>query len=151
MSKKIGKILIDVIPKEHHWKITLLSHWEAIIGNLKEKVRIEKITNNSLTLGVCHSTWAQELYFLSPLLKKKINVILKSEKIKNIKFKTVDRTKGKKSFQGKKTKVLQESICHQEHSLTILEHSKLQTIENPELAHVLEQFYLRCKTIKQKK
>lgn len=151
MSKHIGTILVDVIPEEHHWKITLLNQWETIIGNLKEKVRIEKITGNSLVLGVCHSTWAQELYFLSPVIKKKINVALKAERIKNIKFKTVGRRRKKTLSKRKSFKKEQSSQKKKEYSLTILEHTKLQAIANPELAKVLEKFYIRCKSMKQKK
>jgi len=150
MSKRIGKILIDIIPAKHQWKIKLLGSWDDIIGNLRDKVRIEQISENSLTLGVCHSTWAQELFFLSPILKKKINKLLQEDKIKNIKFRTVTRTSKKAQYKTfaqaqRKPKITINSI---EHSLTITEHSTLQAIKNDELASVLEQFYIRCKKIK---
>jgi len=148
MPKKIGKILTDIIPEQHHWKVKLLSSWDSIIGTLKDKVRIENISESSLTLGVCHATWAQELFFLTPVLKKKINKILQEEKIKNIKFKTVGRAGEKKSFMPRKKEKTQKN--HVEHSLTIVEHSTLQDIENKELAAALEKFYIRCKKISKK-
>lgn len=149
MSKCIGKILIDVIPKKHLWKVKLLGSWDTIIGNLKDKVRIEEISENSITLGVCHSTWAQELFFLSPMLKRKINKLLQEEKIKNIKFKTVQRQKvvKKTKHEAGKKPCQKEAIRSIEHSLTITEHSTLKEIKNPELATALEQFYIRCKKI----
>jgi hypothetical protein len=148
MSKRteftpLGTFLTNIIPQEHSWKIKLFGHWKKIIGNLSEKVRIEKITCHSITLGVCHATWAQELFLLSRMIKKKINVLLKEEKIKNIQFKTV-------SFDKNKNKKRIKSICKskKEHNLSIVEHSHLQTVKNQELARELGRFYVRCKETK---
>lgn len=136
----LGTFLTNIIPQEHSWKIKLFGQWQNIIGNLNEKVRIEKITDHSLTLGVCHATWAQELFLLSNTLRKKINVALKEDKIKNIQFKTVPFNKKKlRNTIEKKTKQKQE------HNLTIVEHSHLQTLKNKELAKELGRFYVRCK------
>ena len=85
----LGTFLTNIIPQEHSWKIKLFGQWKNIIGHLSEKVRIEKITESSITLGVCHATWAHELFLLSPMIKKKINNLLREEKIKNIHFRTV--------------------------------------------------------------
>ncbi|MBU1008052.1 DUF721 domain-containing protein [Candidatus Dependentiae bacterium] len=147
MPKRIGTILTNIIPNEHLWKIKLFGYWETIIGNLKEKVRIEKLTETSLTIGVCHPTWAQELFLLSPMLKQKINTYLQENKIKNIQFKTVRFTTPKTSHQSKQDS-LTEKTYRTEHCLTIIEHSKLQLMKNTELAQSLEQFYIRCKKIK---
>lgn len=129
------------------WKIKLFNGWDAIIGKLKGKVRIEKITENSITLGVCHSTWAQELFFLTPTLKKKINKILQEEKIKNIHFKTV-KFNGNGSTRGMAPST--EATSHSQqimHSLSIIEHSRLESIDNEDLANALEKFYIRCKRL----
>ena len=128
----LGTFLTNIIPQEHSWKIKLFGQWKKIIGHLSEKVRIEKITNHSLTLGVCHATWAQELFLLSPMIKKKINVLLKEEKIKNIQFKTVSFKKNTSSCKRTKYKDTTET----ERNLTIVEHSHLQTVKNKELAKV---------------
>lgn len=144
MPKRIGTFLTTIIPDEHIWKIKLFGYWETIIGNLKEKVRIEKITNNSLTLGVCHPAWAQELFLLSPMLKEKINSYLKENRIKNIQFKTVTFTSVPPKIRTKQTQMHNQK----EYCLSITEHSHLQTIQNTELATALEQFYIRCKKIK---
>jgi len=144
MSKRIGTFLPDIIPTEHLWKIKLFGYWETIIGNLKEKVRIEKVTEQTLTLGVCHPTWAQELFLLSPMLKQKINTFFKEEKIKVIQFKTISFSSQKTRHYN--TKKINQKITNQfEHCMTITEHSTLQTIQNTELANALEQFYVRCK------
>jgi len=155
MSKPIGTLLTRIIPTEHLWKVKLFTYWESLIGSLKEKVRIEKITGSSLTLGVCHPTWAHELFLLAPMLKKKINAHLNEEKIKTIHFKTVSlNNRNKRSANTAEKKEISRrdhrtTKSHpRDHTLNISEHSKLQTIENQELAHVLERFYIRCKKIR---
>lgn len=150
MPKLIGKILTDIIPVEHSWKIKLFTSWDAIIGNMKDKVRIEKITNSSVTLGVTHSTWAQELFFLTPLLKEKMNLVLQEEKIKTIKLKTVAfKSERKQTRKCEHERIDRLKQCT-EHCLTITEHSTLQNVENKELAKQLEKFCLRCKKYNQK-
>jgi len=151
MPKPIGTLLSAIIPSEHLWKIKLFGHWEEIIGNLKEKVRIEKITNNSITLGVYHSTWAQELFLLSPVLKNKINSFLDEERIKKIQFRTIRRTKREKQKSIKKKENRTESIHEQ--TLTIGEHNHLLSLQkigpnNSDLIQALETFCLRCKRTK---
>ena len=140
MSKRIGSILTTIIPQDHAWKVKLLGRWESIIGNLAPKVRIEKINRSSLVLGVCHPTWAQELYSMSNMLKKKINDELREEKIKSIHFKIVQFKTKQLSQQN-----LKKQLAQQEHCLNIMQHSHLQTIPNEELRHVLKRFYFRCK------
>jgi len=144
MPKLVGTLLTNVIPKEHAWKLKLFGHWKAIIGNFRGRVRIEKITRNSITLGVSHATWAQELFMLTPILKQKINTFLQEERIKSIQFKTVRFSQNTStSPTQEKTKPVPTPV--QEHCLTIPEHSQLQSVESPELARALEKFYIRCK------
>lgn len=148
MSKSIGKILTNIIPEQHLWKIKLFGHWDTIIGNMKNKVIIEQINETSLTLGVSHATWAQELYFLSPILLKKINTFLKENKIKNIKFKTITFNN---AFKKPSSYAQPKGNAIAEHCLTIPEHGILQTIHDTELEHALKQFCLHCKRNKPSK
>jgi len=141
MSKPIGNLLSAIIPKKHAWKIKLLGQWEKIIGNMKGKVRIESIKENSITLGIAHSTWAQELFLLTPILKKRINNVLEEEKISKIQFRTVPFNKKKPA--PKKTH--KSKPIEDQQSLSIIEHSRLLSIENKELTNALEEFCIRCK------
>jgi hypothetical protein len=140
MSKPIGSFLTKIINQEHIWKTKLFGQWNSIVGNLKEKARIEKITENSLTIGVCHATWAQELFLLTPMIKKKINKILKEEKIKKINFKTVKFEKNKPKKNKKKAKKRRKEL-----NLSITERADLGNVSCNELAQALEAFYTRCK------
>ena len=155
MPRQVGFFLLDIIPREHRWKIELLKQWETIIGKLKDKVRIEKICDDSIILGVCHPTWAQELFFLLPMLKEKINAVLQKKQITNIRIRTTNFIENKQTVSSPSSKYGTINKGYQnrqiEHNLTIHEHALLQTIKNNELQAVLAQFYLRCKENHQKK
>jgi hypothetical protein len=143
MSKPIGSLLTNVIPAEHLWKLKIFGCWKSIIGNLQNKVRIEKISDTSITLGVTHATWAHELFLISPMIKNKINEALKEEKIKSIHFRIVPF--GQKNSKSKKTERI---TILEEHNLSIIEHSHLEKLKNKDLANILAQFYIRCKNQK---
>ena len=92
MAKQVRALLENFLPAQHKWKTDLMQQWEGIIGNLADKVRIEKIDGDLLVLGVIHPSWAQELMFLQAMLKAKINTALGAERIKTIRCKTIVRT-----------------------------------------------------------
>jgi len=89
MALRLKELLHTLIHPEKNWKTNLLYQWHDIIGSLHSKVRIEKIYDDTLILGVFHSCWMQELYLLSPLLIKTINEKLDQPHIKQIRFKHV--------------------------------------------------------------
>src|SRR6266404_8990222 len=96
----LKEILQSIINPEKNWKTDLLYRWNEIVGPLHNKVRIEKIYDDTLILGVFHSCWMQELYLLSPLLIKTINKKLDQPYIKEIRFKHIGV---KKTKQHQKT------------------------------------------------
>lgn len=145
MTTQIKQLLEHFIPKEHLWKIKLFMNWDAIMGPLKDKVTIEEIKEGTLLLGVIHPAWAQELFLLSPTLKRKINTCLEQERIKVIRFIFID--KAKRNIQPK-TLYFDKKIADKQTKLVTLtqqERQKLQNIKDPELKTSLEQFYAKCK------
>ena len=82
MTQRINQYLKTVISPTHAWKISLLKNWKQILGSLSKHVTIEKITDDTLILGVMHSTWAHELHLMSHEIKNNINVFLKTNQIK---------------------------------------------------------------------
>ncbi len=81
------KYLLQGIFKQESWKLKLLSEWETIVGNLHDKMRLEKIDNDTLIIGVYQASWLQELHLLSCVLQKSINDHLGSPRIKHLRFK----------------------------------------------------------------
>src|SRR5438105_15060368 len=87
MAANLKELLQTLINPHKNWKTDLLYRWKDITGSLYSKVRIERIHDDTLILGVFHSCWMQELYLLSPLLLKTINEKLDQPHIKQIRFK----------------------------------------------------------------
>jgi hypothetical protein len=149
MAVSFRSVLTQAIPKEHRWKLQLYEAWEAIIGPLKGKVKIEKIEGDTLFLAVCHPSWAQELFLLSNMLKKKINLALNSERIKNIHFKTTSFNFTEKTQTVTITSAYlgQLSIKPQTTpvKLTKKEQEALGGVECDDLRKMLQLFYASCK------
>lgn len=142
MSQQINKVLQKVFPEEHRWKMELLGGWSTIAGNLIDKVRIERIQNDLLVLGVSHPAWAQELFFLSGVLKDKINKFLGGEKIKAIRFQTVDL-----SIKKNKCVPTKQKFSKKESHVSIKKKPVLNNIKNKELRDALALYYDRCEHI----
>lgn len=136
------------MPSEHSWKVILFEKWPSIIGNMRGKVRIEKVDGTTLILGVCHPAWAQELYLLSPMLKKKINELFDKERIQVIRFKTINF----KSQGSKKEKIFSQASATNQPPIALDTNEKvlLENIKDETLRMELERFGILCKSKKNK-
>jgi hypothetical protein len=134
----LKELLQTLINPNNSWKTDLLYRWKDIIGALHSKVRIEKIQNDTLILGVFHSCWMQELYLLSPLLIKTINEKLDQPHIKQIRFKQVSLKPSKIKADTSKT------ISTKKISLSKTEERMLEKITDPALREALKAFRIRC-------
>lgn len=126
--------------------MTLLMQWPTIIGALNDKVRIEKIEDSTLYLGVEHPSWAQELSFMTIIMRKKINTALGQERIKHIKFRVINREKQKPQ---KAAPVLEQSSLDDQTSahiaLTDREKQSLATIRCLSLRNIIEECFIKSK------
>jgi len=139
MTNHIKNILSTVVQTKNNWKLQLLGQWKEIIGNLSNKVTIEKIYEDTIVLGVSNSSWMQELYLLSPVLIKTINKNLDRPRIKQVRFKMT----GRKKTTIKKTAKKMSRATTTVH-LTPREKQALETIPDQTLRAALKAFYIRC-------
>lgn len=139
MTKTIKNLLENIFDHPNSWKVQLLKHWPTILGNLKTKVHLEKINEDSLVLGVSDSCWLQELYMLSPLLLETINKRLDAPRIKSLRFKKV----GIKKQIEKKAPAKKPLSCKMV-PLSSKEQQALHTIKDPELRNAISDFLRRC-------
>lgn len=139
MAQEIKKLLETVFNVQDNWKLRLLSGWPSIIGDLTQQVCLEKIDDDTLTLGVRDSCWLQELHLLSPLLLKEINKKLDQPRIKKLRFKTMSSFKNKSH-----TKIIRPDKITVTRSLSTKEQKALTKIQDPQLRTVLQQFLMRC-------
>ena len=139
MAKKIGNLIRNILPVKNNWKLQLLQNWDSIFGNLSTKVHLEKVTDDTIVLGVIDACWMQELYMLSHILLKTINEKLDQPRIKKLRFKRVGNPKQYKHLKAPPRKKEAKPVV-----LSSAEEQALNTIEDPELRTVLKKFLIRC-------
>ena len=140
MAKPLKILLKNIFPTEQEWKIQLMRNWNSILGDLGNKIRIEKILDDTIVCGVQNSCWMQELYMLSSVLIKTINQNLDKPRIKQLRFKKAGTFTEKKEVVKKRKQLPLPAHIN----LTIRQKKALANIEDNELRTSLEQFLKRC-------
>lgn len=137
------KMLKDLLTNTFQatWKTKLLTEWPSIMGNLADKVTIEKIYDDNLVLGVHDTSWLQELYMLSPVLIKTINEHLEKPYIKTVRLKHATTPKK----QASSLPPVPLYTPPQPTLLTAKEKYVLQTVKDTELQKVFQTFLYRCR------
>jgi flagellar biogenesis protein FliO len=138
----IKNIVADIIKSsnsETTWKTIIMQNWQEIMGSLAGKIFIEKITNDTIVLGVTDSCWMQELHMLSDVLKTKINNSLDKPRIKTLQFKY----SSKKINRAQKIKT-NVPLPYEFKPLTVQEEHALTNIKDTELSQALMRFLQKC-------
>jgi hypothetical protein len=133
--------ILNGIFKNEQWKFQLLSEWEIIVGNLADKMRLEKIDGDTLIIGVYQASWLQELYLLSHVLLQSINTQLKHPHVRYLRFKHASIYI--KSSPVKKP-VKKQTIQCAPPILSYEERRALNAIKDEELKNALHGFLARC-------
>ncbi len=145
--KNILDTLLQPSLDHESWKINLIKNWPTIIGNLHEKVSLQKIYPNSLVLGVYDSSWIQELYLLSKLILKKINNHLDRPRIESLRFQCIETSAAKNALDKKNAAEKlknKKNLQKKEFILKPQEVVALQKIQDPQLSQALESFLKKC-------
>jgi len=140
MARELSDLLASLLGSQHSWQLTLLQKWEMIVGNLKTRVQLLKIQEDTLILGVPDSCWMQELYLLSPLLIHTINKHLDSPRIKHLRFKATGKPEQKRRRGYQATTTNPQKI-----TLSSVEEKALHALTDPELAHACKEYLARIK------
>lgn len=139
--KHIKSFLPNIPVSNHHknWKFNLMHQWGTIMGSLVTKVSIHKIYNDSITLGVSDSSWMQELYLLSNVIKQKINATLDKPRIETIRFHYITNNADTKTITP-----LAQAPMTKDRALTVREKKALEKINDPELSQALTRLLQKC-------
>ncbi len=140
MAKPIKNFVKDILDQNNNdksWQIFLLSNWNSIIGKLSNKVKLEKIYNDTLVLGVYDSCWMQELFLLSNAIIIQINAKLDKPRIKSLRFKKIEHKK-------QQTKNIKTKKIYKDVELTQKEMQSLTNIKDEQLQQELKRFLIRC-------
>ena|SRR5579859_1210445 len=141
MAQHIKDNLSHLFTAEDDCKMQLLSNWDAIMGTLSDKVRLEKIQDDTLILGVYDSSWMQELFLLSRVLIQTINKHLTKPFVKEIRFKAAAQKKRIESHKKYHANVQinkKEIILSQEQILA------LEKVTDDQLRSELREYLIRC-------
>ncbi len=139
MIRPLSDLVSNLLPSDQDWKIKLLQSWPRIMGALAPKVRLEKIDDESLLLGVFDACWMQELYLLTPMLLANINQNLDRPRIKQLRFKRAGKQTQLRACLQKKL-----TIVRNERPLTMRETRALDLIGDTQLRDALVGFLQRC-------
>ena len=135
------KTVIDtLLEKQSDWRFIILRNWDTIMGPLHSKVCVEKISDDTIFLGVYDSAWMAELQSLLRLMIKNANNVLKKPYIKALKLRLTARKpiikRGGTVVPPKPTIVLTE-----------VQKQALARIKDPQLQDALKLLLARCTTL----
>ena len=136
MSKKIAELIQSLIPKDVAWKLTVLKSWPSVAGDLADKVSIFAVNDRQLILQASHPVWAQELNFLAPLIREKINALISPHVIETISFKIIKKnvphtfvtSPHKTNFLHEKSKVPYAINAREKRCLALVKDESLRNI-----------------------
>lgn len=141
MAKSIKDMIDALVPNTTRWHTYLLENWASIMGPLHDKVRLEKVQDDTLVLGVFDACWMQELYLLTPMLLKTINDRLDKPYVKALRFRAAAQ-----EHRVKKEQPLRRKLVIKSRTLTVKEQKALAKIDDEQLRSALQQFLFHCST-----
>ncbi len=142
MAMHVKELIHSLFKKEqnNHWQVQLLANWPSIVGKLKAKIVLEKIQQqNTLVLGVSNSSWLQEMYLLSDVLKQRINDTLDEPRITQLRFKLLESKKIKQHHKQQISKQPLQEVQFSQHEIQVL-----RAIKDEQLRKALSDFLVRC-------
>lgn len=145
--KNILDGLLQPSTQRESWKIHLIKNWPTIMGNLHEKISLQKIHSNCVVIGVYDSSWMQELYLLSKLILKKINDHLDRPRIETLRFVCIESSAVKNALDKKNlTDSIKNRSIRPEKIFSLKPHElvALEKIRDPQLSQALQGFLKKC-------
>jgi hypothetical protein len=141
MTVPIKNVLEQVLKEYTDWRLVLIQQWPIIMGGLHTKMRIEKICDSTIFLGVYDSSWMAELHLLSRLIIKKINGALATPQITQVRFRLAHQAK-RPALRAKVEKQAPRVIAPV--VLTPEQSKALSAVKDPQLQELLKRFLARC-------
>lgn len=157
MNKNLSELLqqtllgaTDETPLQRYKK-SLLTNWPQISGKLSLRMRIERVYERVIVIGVYDTAWMQELYCMSELILHQINQYLGTDYFQELKFRYVNRLAKKSvaNLTGTQTaNAVGDHLTAKPALVPITDpdlRRALTQITDPELQHELHRFFTRCR------
>ncbi len=90
MAIAVKDLIPQFLNQKLDWQKALMREWPSIVGSLQTRIRLEKIYDTTLVIGVYESHWMQELYLLSSVILDAINDFLGERRIEAVRFVLVE-------------------------------------------------------------
>jgi hypothetical protein len=131
-------LLTHFLQSSDVWQEKLIREWPEFVGELHTRMRLERIMQDTLYVGVYDVRWLHELHCLSVMLTAHINKKLGADHVKKIIFRPAKQKK-----RIVKTPY-EENVSALEQHLTQREKSVLDEIKDEELQNALREYRLKC-------
>jgi len=147
MVTRLTDVLMDCLAQQDSWHVYLLRHWNDIMGELHTQVCLERISGETLILGVHDVHWMQELFCLAQELITHINNRLGHNYVKNVRFvlsssRHNPQKINKRAAQQRSVTIATPTTVN-EKKLTERQHKALGEITDPQLKDLLRQLMVR--------
>ena len=139
MPLLLKNFLDPYLVAQDDWRFFLLTNWSSIVGNLHTKMRLEKIQDDMLVIGVYNMHWMHELFMLSRSIIKTINAKLDQPYVTKVRFVIAEPREKQKA-----KKIMKTSIPERSYTLSQRERKVLDGIKDTELQEALKNFLVRC-------
>jgi hypothetical protein len=134
----LKELLAIVLQSSDVWQEKLLREWPYFVGDLHSRMRLERIVQDTVYVGVYDVRWLHELHCLSSMIMDGINKKLGGPFIKKIIFRNARPKKNIKTGQH-----IQLNVSHIS-SLSERELKTLREIKDQELQQALLHYRLKC-------
>ncbi|MCL5436877.1 MAG: DUF721 domain-containing protein [Candidatus Dependentiae bacterium] len=131
LSDCVGRLL----PSGRDWHTRLAREWHGAVGELAERMRLERVRGDLLIIGVYDLHWIAELYHLAPRIIEQINGFLGARYVAQLRFVVAVRKAGKKREAAEVE--AQKPVAR----LTARHEQVLSSIKDGQLHDVLEKFF----------
>lgn len=137
----VGHILSTLLRPKQLWQQLLFDRWTDIVGELATRMRIERVTSDTVTIGVYDVHWMHELYYLSGDLKARINDQLDEPHVKHVRFVLAKKRHGAGVEEQKNERVPHKKQTGR--ALSMYEQRALQHVHDEQLQSLLRNLMER--------
>jgi hypothetical protein len=142
----IKSVIDSFFSQQNHWQIRLTREWKTLVGDLHIRMRLEKIQQHTVVVGVYDFHWMQELYLLAPMLLRTINKGLGGAYVQQLRFTLAKPEGGKMLRSGRHQQMHLNDIQvqHAKKPLREQHRAALERISDAQLREYLYAYFQRC-------
>lgn len=141
MAFSLDSLVQGLLGADDDWRKRLVKEWPAMVGDLHNRMRFEKISHDVLVIGVYEMHWMHELYMMSPMILQAINEKLGGSYVAKIRFAVVNKAERSRKKAG--------GVCSDERQgkpLAEPQQKALASVKDQQLQEALSKLWQRCKS-----